>query len=64
MNEFNNIIRARTEREVSLARGQLVVVAARLDTHWYLGRATGGSGQERMGLMPGETMAQPLIFIE
>ena len=43
----------RTEREVSLRRGQLVMLAARLNTHWYLGRVTGGSGQERMGLVPG-----------
>lgn len=43
----------RTEREVSLRRGQLVLLAARLNTHWYLGRVTGGSGQERMGLVPG-----------
>ena len=44
---------SRTEREVSLRRGQLVMLAARLNTHWYLGRVTGGSGQERMGLVPG-----------
>ena len=39
--------------EVRLGRGQLVMLATRLDTHWYLGRLTGGSGQERMGLVPG-----------
>ena len=43
----------RTEREVRPRRGQLVMLATRLDTHWYLGRVTGGSGQERMGLVPG-----------
>ena len=44
----------RTEREVGLVRGQLVGLVTRLDTHWYLGRVTGDSGAERMGLVPGE----------
>ena len=46
--------RPRTEREVGLVRGQLAVLVTRLDTHWYLGRVTGHSGAERMGLVPGE----------
>ena len=46
--------RPRTEREVGLVRGQLIMLVTRLDTHWYLGRVTGGSGAERMGLVPGE----------
>ena len=45
----------RTGREVALARGQLVTLAGRLDTHWYLGRVTGGSGDQRMGLVPGNS---------
>ena len=47
--------------KVGLVRGGLVGLVTRLDTHWYLGRVTGGSGAERMGLVPGECSGHNII---
>ena len=46
----NRSYNSRTDKELSLTKGQLVYLTNRLDYHWYLGRVQGGA--DRIGLIP------------
>lgn len=47
----NNNYKARTEKELSLSKGQLVYLSNRADYHWYVGRVQ-GARSDRVGLIP------------
>ena len=47
----NNNYKARTEKELSLTKGQLVYLSNRADYHWYVGRVQGATS-DRVGLIP------------
>lgn len=46
----NRNYKGRSDKELSLTKGQLVYLTNRLDYHWYLGRVQGGA--DKIGLMP------------